>query len=222
MQTGTNVFNAGDEKSIKDAVDKREPLDFFCYTLNAEQKERFQKILKIFLDACDQDYLYNCLSYCLLELLDNASKANAKRVFFREKHLDINNQDDYKSGMKAFKEDLSENSDHYLKELKEGMLRVHLQLSINDVISIKVANNTRITNEEYARIQEKINKTRKYNDMSDAFADIDQTEGSGLGIITVVIMLKKLGLDNTNLQFQITDDETIATIEIPKDSLMEI
>lgn len=215
-------FNEKDESSIKEAVSKRQPLDFFCYTLDAEQKERFQKILKIFLDACDQDYLYSYLSYCLLELLDNASKANSKRIFFKEHKLDINNQDDYKNGMKAFKEDLSENPNHYLHELEEGLLHVHLQLSINDVISIKVSNNTRITNQEYNRIQEKINKTRDYNDMSDAFADIDQTEGSGLGIITVIIMLKKLGLDNQNLKFQITDTETIATIEIPKDSLMEI
>ena len=58
--------------------------------------------------------------------------------------------------------------------------------------------------------------------MADAVSDIDQTEGSGLGIITVVIMLKRLGLDNTNLKFRTTDKETIATIEIPKNSLLEI
>lgn len=222
MKVEVASFNDNDEKTIKDAVEKRQPLDFFCYTLNAEQKERFQKILKVFLDACDQDYMYTYLSYCLLELLDNASKANAKRIYFKENHLDINNQNDYVNGMKSFKQDISVNPNHYLNELKEGMLKVHLQLSVNDVISIKVANNTKITNEEYERIQEKISKTRDYSDMADAYADIDQTEGSGLGIITVVIMLKKLGLDNTNLKFQITDDETIATIEIPKDSLMEI
>ena len=52
--------------------------------------------------------------------------------------------------------------------------------------------------------------------MADAINDIDQTEGSGLGIITVLIMLKKLGLAADHLKFKTTDSETVATIEIPK------
>ena len=58
--------------------------------------------------------------------------------------------------------------------------------------------------------------------MADAVSDIDQTEGSGLGIITVIIMLKKLGLNPNNLSFKITENETVATIEIPKDTIEEI
>ena len=122
--------------------------------------------------------------------------------------------------MKEFKEKLSDN--HYINELETGMLQVHLQLSANDVISMTVSNNTKITNSEYQRIQEKIEKTKEYSDMADAFGDIDQTEGSGLGIITVIIMLKKLGLNTDNLKFQTTDKETVATIEVPKDSLQEL
>lgn len=222
MKVAAMQIDESEALNIRDAVENRQPLDFFCYTLNADQKSRFQTILKIFLDACDQSYLYNYLSYCLLELLDNASKANAKRIFFKENHLNIDDEKDYKTGIKSFKEDLSENPDRYKNELEEGMLQVHLQLCANDIISVTVSNNTKITNEEYKRIQEKIDKTKKYNDMADAVSDIDQTEGSGLGIITVVIMLKRLGLDNTNLKFRTTDKETIATIEIPKNSLMEI
>ena len=209
-------------ESIKVAVKTRQPVDFFCYTLTPSQKVRFQKILNIFLEECDQTYLYNYLSYCLFELLDNASKANAKRVFFKEKNLNINDEADYKNGMEAFKEDLTENTDHYLEELKSGKLMVHLLLSANDVITITVSNNTKITEAEYKRIQTKIEKTKNYANLADAISDIDQTEGSGLGIITVIIMLKKLGLNTNNLKFNITDNETVATIEIPKDTLEEV
>lgn len=220
MRECTNCLSEEETNSIKEAVKNRKPVDFYCHILTPEQKTRFQTILSVFLNECNQSYLYNYLSYCLLELLDNASKANAKRIYFQENHLDINNENDYKSGMQAFKEKLSDN--HYINELETGMLQVHLQLSANDIISLTVSNNTKITNAEYKRIQEKIEKTREYNDMADAFGDIDQTEGSGLGIITVVIMLKKLGLDTNNLKFQTTDEETVATIEVPKDSLQEV
>ena len=43
---------------------------------------RNQNILNVFLEECGESYLFNCLSYCLFELLDNASKANAKTYIF--------------------------------------------------------------------------------------------------------------------------------------------
>ena len=207
---------------IKKNVKNRAPVDFFCYTLTPDQKTRFQKILRIFLEECNQMNLYNYLTYCLFELLDNASKANAKRIFFKEKNLDINNENDYKNGMKSFRTTLNEQPQFYEEQLEKGKLRVHLMLSANDIISVTVSNNTKITDSEYARIQEKIEKTKIYNTMADAINDIDQTEGSGLGIITVLVMLKKLGLDSKHLQFNTSETETIATIEIPKDTFEEI
>lgn len=209
-------------ENIKVAVQTRQPVDFFCYSLTPDQKIRFQKILSVFLEECNQSHLYNYLSYCLFELLDNASKANAKRIFFKEKNLNIENDSDYKEGMNGFKADLSEHAEHYLEELKLGQLKVHLLLSANDVITITVANNTKITDSEFLRIKEKIDKTKNYANLQDAVSDIDQTEGSGLGIITVIIMLKKLGLTPNNLTFNITENETVATIEIPKDAMEEV
>ncbi|MBS7265843.1 MAG: hypothetical protein SOZ96_06795 [Treponema sp.] len=222
MKVDETELSENEISCIKKAVKDRQPIDFFCYTLTPDQKIRFQKILAIFLEECNQMYLYNYLTYCLFELLDNGSKANAKRIFFQEHHLDINNEDDYKNGMKTFKETLLENTLHYQEKLKAGELRVHLLLTANDVISVTVSNNTKITDSEYARIQDKINKTKVYNSIAEAVSDIDQTEGSGLGIITVLVMLKKLGLDANNLKFDTTENETVATIEIPKDTIEEI
>lgn len=221
MKVDTVELSMDDIQSIKDAVRERRPVNFYCYTLTLEQKQRFQNILDVFLKECDEYYLFNCLSYCLFELLDNASKANAKRIYFKEQNLDIDNQKDYASGMKNFKSNLSDNKQHYKDELESGLLQVHLQLSANDVISLSVSNNTKITENEYKRIQDKIDKTKNYDNVADAFADIDQTEGSGLGIITIVIMLRKLGLTMDCLKFSTTEEETVASIVIPKNLLKD-
>lgn len=221
MKVQNSKINQEEVLAIQDAVAHRRAVDFYCYTLTLEQKQRFQQILSVFLDACDESYLYNCLSYCLFELLDNASKANAKRIYFQEQNLNINDDTDYQSGMKSFKKNLSDNKEHFKQELSAGRLQVHLQLSADDVISVSVSNNTKITSTEKERIQAKIEKTKEYNDVADAFADIDQTEGSGLGIITIVIMLKRLGLDPNCLSFSTSEDETIAAIVIPKDRLLD-
>ena len=222
MKVESESLSKEEISKIRDAVKNRQPVDFYCYTLSLEQKQRFQQILNVFLDACNEANLFNCLSYCLFELLDNASKANAKRIFFQEQHLNINDSKDYSNGMKNFRDNLSDNTEHYKNELASGKLQVHLQLSADDVICVSVSNNTKITTEEYDRIQTKIEKTRAYKDVSDAFTDIDQTEGSGLGLITIVIMLKKLGLDTNCLNFSTSDDETIASIIIPKENLIDL
>ena len=44
---------------------------------------------------------------------------------------------------------------------------------------------------------------------------MDQTEGSGLGIIIMVLMLQKVGLSENNYQVISTDDETITRIVLP-------
>lgn len=222
MKVNNAEVSEQDILNIKDAVLNHKPIDFSCYTLTPDQKTRFLDILKLFLKECDQEHLFNCLSYCLLELLDNASKANAKRIYFQEKNLNINDDTDYQNGMKSFKANISENSKHYIEELRAGFLEVHLLLSLDNVISLRVSNNTKITQAEYKRIQEKIEKTKNYVSLEDAFGDIDQTEGSGLGIISIVLMLKKLGLDTENLKFAVTDTETVATIEIPVDSFCSL
>ena len=77
--------------------------------------------------------------------------------------------------MKSFRETLIENTHHYEEKLEEGELRVHLLLTANDIISVTVTNNTKITDSEYARIQDKIERTKIYQTMADAMADIDQT-----------------------------------------------
>ncbi|MBP5519632.1 MAG: hypothetical protein J6X84_03525 [Treponema sp.] len=222
MKVDNVNLNEKDIENIRISVKERKPVDFFCYTLTPEQKDRFLKILSVFLKECNQLHLYNYLSYCLFELLDNASKANAKRIFFKDHNLDINNETDYENGMKDFKKTLIDNGQYYQDRLEAGELRVHLLLSADDVITVTVTNNTKITDSEFKRIQEKIQKTKLFQTFADAVSDIDQTEGSGLGIITVLVMLKKLGLDAKNLKFITSDNETIATIEIPKDSLEEI
>ncbi len=217
---GSLEVSSDEVTKIKNAVRSHDSIEFSCYSLTNDQKDRFIEILKIFLDSCEQSHLFNCLSYCLLELLDNANRANAKRVYFQENNLDINNQDDYQKGMKAFKEVLSDNTKHFMNSFANDYLKIDLQLSINNIITLKVTNNTKITEFEYQRINEKIAKTKNVDFIGDAYGDVDQTEGSGLGIISIIFMLKRLGLEPENLTFLKEEESTVAIIEIPIDSFV--
>lgn len=214
---GTIRLNDEDVQKIKTAIAKKQSVEFSCYTLTPEQKERFLTILSVFLDECNQSQFFHYLSYCLLELLDNASKANAKRIYFQKKKLNINDAKDYANGMENFKTNLNENNSDYFDELNNGILQVVLQLSSESNIIIKVTNNTQITQKEYERVLSKIENTKKYATFQDALVDIDATEGCGLGIVSIILMLKNLGLGKESLKFNISENQTEAIIEIPGD-----
>jgi len=211
-----------DIEQLKNAVANHEPVTFSSRTFSHITKDLFQRGLSVFLKESDQEYLYNCLSYCVLELLDNASKANAKRIYFQEKNLNINDAKDYAEGMQSFRNDITEESKYYLDKTETAEFHIDLRLNADGVLKISVSNNTGLTDFEYERIQKKVEQCKKYETMADALMDIDQTEGSGLGIISIILMLRKFGLTEEQLTFERKENETEVTITIPIDSLEEI
>lgn len=219
-----DIGHIGEEEiaSIKSATKNRESMEFFSNTLTRDIEENFQRVLTVFLTECDQTHLFNTLSYCTLELLANANKANAKRLYFKEQKLDIDNEKDYSSGMENFRAALTGNKIHYMTELETSILQINLFLSNEGIITVRVSNNTQITPTEYQRIQDKIKIAQQYKSMEEALSYIDQTEGSGLGIIIIELMLKELGLDENHLRFETRDNETVATIEVPIDTFAEL
>lgn len=206
-----------DRQRIKNSVRLQTPVEITSYTLPRNMEIYIRNILTTFLEECHQEHLEEYLQFCLGELLTNAKKANTKRVYFKEKGLDINDPDDYKKGMEHFKEDTLTNIDHYLELQKKAGLYIKLDLQIRgDKVKIEIRNKAKLTVFESERIQNKINGVQKYNDMENVFENvIDQSEGAGLGIIIIILMLQKVGLAKENYQVESVGEETITRIILP-------
>jgi len=131
--------------------------------------------------------------------------------------LDINNQNDYDFGMKRFKEETLSNIDYYLQLQKQKGLYIKVILQIKrNTIYIEIRNNSKATKTEQLRIHDKMARSRQYNNMEDALSSVlDDTEGAGLGLVILVLMLKKIGLDDECFSILTTDDCTVASIQIP-------
>ena len=208
-----------DESKIKKAVQSGIPLTITTFTLPHEIEIYIEQILVCFLKQVDQEKLKDYIVYCVQELTGNAKKANTKRVYFLERGLDLNNPDHYKAGMADFKETTLNNIGHYLKIQKEKGLYIKLILQIkNNIINIEVRNNVAATKTELIRIHDKLARSRKYDNLEDAMAHVlDDSEGAGLGLVILVLMLKKIGLDEDCFDIIGTDKETVAKIIIPLD-----
>ena len=211
-----------DEEKIKKAIQSGLPLTITTYTLPKEIEVYIEQVIDAFLKHTNQLKLKDYVVYCVQELVGNAKKANTKRVYFTERGLDINNPDEYKIGMENFKEETIAQIAHYLQLQKERGLYIKVIMQIKrNTISIEIRNNVTATKAEQLRIQDKLARSRQYGSLEDALSQIlDDSEGAGLGLVILVLMLKKIGLDDECFTFKTTDKFTIASISIPLDQTM--
>jgi len=208
-----------DEAKVKKAVQSGIPLTITTFTLPREIEIYIEQIISSFLKHIGHEKLRDYIVYCVQELTVNAKKANTKRVYFMERGLDLANTDDYKEGMLGFRENTLNNIAHYLQLQKDKGLYIKLILQIkNNIIFIEVRNNVSVTKTELIRIHDKLARSRKYVSLEEAMTHVlDDSEGAGLGLVILVLMLKKMGLDEDCFDILGTDKETIARLVIPLD-----
>lgn len=206
-----------DRKKVYYAIKLQAPIEVTSYILPKNMEFYLREILKIFLEECHQEQLEEYLNFCIGELLTNSKKANTKRVYFKEQNLDINDPSDYNVGMERFREDTFSNVDYYFElQKKEGLyVKLSLQLKGENII-IEIRNNAVLTQFEQERIQHKFELAQQYNNMDDVVANVlDQSEGAGLGIIIIILMLQSIGVSKECFNIFTTDKETITQIKLP-------
>jgi len=206
-----------DELKIRKAARSSVPLSIKTYTLPHETEEYMESILGVFLDELGQVELKDRIAYCLRELAVNAKKANTKRVYFMEKGLDIGNPQDYEVGMRSFKQETLDNINYYLEKQKEAGLYIKIVFhSKGKTLTVSIRNNSEIARKEQMRIYDRIARSRAFESMEEALSSVlDDSEGAGLGIVILVLMLKKIGLDEDAFDIDVENGETIAKIVIP-------
>jgi len=211
-----------DEEKIKKAIQSGLPLTITTYTLPKELEIYIEQVIDAFLRQMNQLRLKDYIVYCVQELVVNAKKANTKRVYFTERGLDINNDRDYNDGMENFKNDTINNIAYYLQLQKEKGLFIKVILQVKrNTIHIEIRNNVKANKMEQLRIHDKMARSRQYHSLEDALSMVlDDSEGAGLGLVILILMLKKLGLDDDAFSIKTTGQYTIASISIPLDQTL--
>ena len=125
-----------DVEKVRMAIRVGIPISITTYTLSKEMEAFMNDTLFVFLSELEQEHMTEFLSYSLNELTTNAKKANTKRIYFKEKKLDLLNPADYAEGMKNFKNDTLSNINYYLHLQKEAGLYIKLILHYIMVIII--------------------------------------------------------------------------------------
>lgn len=212
-----NQWGPASVEKIKRSIHNSIPITFKSYTLPHETENLLEKILGVFLKELGHEKIKDPIAYCLRELAVNAKKANTKRVYFIEKGFDLNNNEQYDTGMKTFKQDTLENIDFYLQKQKEMGLFVKVIFHASkQTLDITIINNSAMTKTEQMRVYNRIARSRGFKSLEEAFDKTqDYIEGAGLGIVILILILKKIGLSEDSFNIDVQNGETIAKITIP-------
>ena len=162
--------------------------------------------------------LGSVLFHVLMELVTNAVKANLKRAYFHKNGHSFDDKASYENGLQAFKAtypELDKNS--FVEALDELDLVVTIDTDLDhDRLVIHVQNNTSLYPAEEQRIREKLSLAMEAKKLMDFYTYYgDDTEGHGLGLAMVVLLIKRLGYDPKHFRVFLKDGRTVARLEFP-------
>ncbi len=205
-----------DSPDLAKQFDRGEEVYISFQYVNRDIEIDINSLLAKILSRMDMAYLYDTFESIIRELVQNALKANMKRVWFMEMNLDINDNDDYLNGMRKFK-----NVVYHPELMKEKLLaspyRIMLKLrKTGSGIVIEVNNNARIIPVELERLQSRAKKAAECSNFAEAYDNMyDASEGAGLGIILSVMLLKNAGLNPENFIIHTDGDVLKISLTIP-------
>lgn len=198
-------------------IHERKPFSLQFEFAGGDQFSRINAVYYKVLASRDQLYLLNSVITIMREVVTNAQKANAKRLYFGRKRMDIADSDEYDIGMADFKQNVVADFDSLAALLKGSGYFVKISFKYDyGGLTISVTNNAEMLPEELRRVRMRIRKATEYRSIMEAFDDIhDPLEGAGLGIALTVITLKTIGIDPDNFTVRSNEGLTTVSLRVP-------
>lgn len=208
-----------DGKTYSDRILKGEDVAFSLKFVDEKSLLLINAILVKILSSQGNIFLLETLITIIREIVFNAFKANLKRLYFEKSGVDLNDKDQYALLMQNFKDDYLYRLDEIEEEVT-SQENYHIQINFKKTensLKVTVFNNVTIIEEEYNRIQTRLEQSKKYLNLADAYNDIyDSTEGAGLGLALMVFLLKNSGIGVDNLIISPEAKGVTVSVSIPK------
>ncbi|WP_040506712.1 hypothetical protein [Leptospira wolbachii] len=205
--------------SVDRAVALGKKVSMITYVMGDIGEAKLKYILFRILGSVGREDLMELFYTAAKELIVNSTKAAIKRIIFGELKLNIQNLQDYEEGMKFFKSSLNERKfPAYKKQMRESGLFVKITcIYKKDKINLEIRNNFPLLPIEAERVKEKFINAKKYDNLFEFFMEHgDSTEGAGMGITMVEILLSQSGFDRRLLSIYSSErkKETVARVEV--------
>lgn len=210
--------SAGNKDQITAGVEAGRKIVLVTHSLTDNVEKQLDFLILTVLTKYGREALQAALYSCVKEVVVNATKANAKRVFFEEQGLKFNDKTDYIEGMKRLKMLLSESwIMEYGRKAKQRDMEVSITFTHNaDGLRVEVKNDADILPTDEERIRLKLAEGTSYDDLAAFYMkNMDNTEGEGLGLVMNLLLLKAENINPALFRIGMVDGKSLARIEIP-------
>lgn len=154
----------------------------------------------------------------LREIVTNCCKAHAKRIHFQSRQISLNDPESYQRGMADFHSKVLARWSDFVKAHQASDYYIEIRYAVlPEHVRIRVINNVDIVPGEWDRIRRRLDSAAAFRDMFEAFrAFEDATEGAGLGLVFISLLLKNAEIAQSNFQIVSSEGKTIHTLLIPR------
>ncbi|MBI3394566.1 MAG: hypothetical protein HY042_01905 [Spirochaetia bacterium] len=186
--------------------------------VDAEAKSRLRHLFQELENRLARPGLCDVLTTAVLELVENAVKANLKRVFFQKNGYRLDDPASYSEGLTAFIKSYGRiQSDEYTRALDELNLLVTVDVDhTKERLLVFVQNDSPLLPMEEQRVRHQLASAMLTDTLADFYLNYgDLSEGSGLGLAMIVILIRTLGFNPAHFRVFRNNNRTIARLEFP-------
>ncbi len=206
-------------QQIESVISHKNIISFKTFYLSDYGELALKLLVSSILKKLDRMDIMDVVYTTAKELIINATKANFKRVLFNELGIDHRDPQQYQRGITIFKQKLQETEIRKYEEAfrKQNFPVIATFYFSNDVLNIKIKNLFTLMATEEKTIRYRFEKARSFANLFDFYSEYgDDTEGAGLGLAMVGILLDETGIDRHAFTLYSTDfNETAARLELP-------
>ncbi len=211
-------------KYVIKAIDEQKDVRVLMYTFNTNTENRIKKVLALYLKNRGCEMLFSPIYTCIKELLINAIKANYKNIYFENYSNANSGAVDYQTALKLFKLEMTrENERNLLRLARQKDIKAEISFQARgEALTVRVTNPIPMTSLELDNVKKKLEEAKQCNDISDYFllhADDPNTEGAGIGLVLISMILRSLGVAQSTLRIRSDASVTSASIAFPLNNM---
>ena len=158
---------------IRQAVRSRKRIVLITYHLKEKGERDLEGAIHELLTFYGKDDLVGPVHAAIRELVQNAAKANLKRIVFHDLNLDPTDPNQYEEGMQYFRDSLVESRiAEYQSRLKAENIYTRIVIQpTDDVLIFSVENRFPLYPSEEARIREKFKTSASIDNLYDYYME---------------------------------------------------
>jgi hypothetical protein len=205
---------------VEKALSQGKKISMITHVIGDVGEAKLKYIIYKVINKYNREDLMELLYTAAKELIVNSTKAAIKRMIFQEMGLNINDPEEYSKGMEQFKGQLNDRKfPFYRKRMKTNKYFIKITFTYTEkLITLSIINNFPLLRIEEDRIREKLQAAKKFDNLFEFFMEHgDNTEGAGMGITMVEILLSQSGFDRNLFSIYSSSQqmETTAKVDLP-------